>query len=57
MLGEPGSALDSVMTRCTPSDDVSWLAYEVSVNKRDPAEVARDWMAQNPKTVDGWLGL
>jgi len=24
------------------SDDVSWLAYEISVNKRDAAEVARD---------------
>jgi glycine betaine/proline transport system substrate-binding protein len=39
------------------SDDVSWLAYEISVNKRDPAEVARDWMSQNEGTVDGWLGL
>ena len=39
------------------SDDVSWLAYEVSVNQRDPAEVARDWMSQNEETVDGWLGL
>jgi len=39
------------------SDDVSWLAYEVSVNKRDPADVARDWMSQNEGTVDGWLGL
>jgi len=29
----------------------------VSVNKRDPAEVARDWMSQNEGTVDGWLGL
>ena len=39
------------------SDDVSWLAYEVSVNKRDPTAVARDWMSQNEGTVDGWLGL
>jgi len=39
------------------ADDVSWLAYEVSVNKRDPGEVARDWMGKNAKTVDGWLGL
>ena len=27
------------------------------VNKRDPADVARDWMSQNEGTVDGWLGL
>ena len=25
--------------------------------KRDPAEVARDWMDKNKSTVDGWLGL
>ena len=39
------------------ADDVSWMAYEVSVQKRDPAEVARDWMDKNKSTVDGWLGL
>ena len=39
------------------ADDVSWMAYEVSVQKRDPGEVARDWMSKNKSTVDGWLGL
>ena len=39
------------------ADDVSWMAYEVSVQKSDPGEVARDWMSQNKSTVDGWLGL
>jgi glycine betaine/proline transport system substrate-binding protein len=39
------------------ADDVSWMAYEVSVQKRDPGEVARQWMKENSKTVDGWLGL
>ena len=39
------------------ADDVSWMAYQVSVKKRDPGEVARDWMSQNKSTVDGWLGL
>jgi len=39
------------------ADDVSWMAYEVSVQKRDPGEVARQWMSENSKTVDGWLGL
>ena len=39
------------------SDDVYWLAYEVSVMKRDPADVARDLMSQNEDTVDCWLGL
>ena len=39
------------------ADDVSWMAFEISVNERDHAEVAREWMANNEKTVDGWLGL
>ena len=39
------------------ADDVSWMAFQVSVKKRDPAEVARDWMSNNKSTVDGWLGL
>ena len=33
------------------------MAYEVSVAKKDPGEVARDWMSKNKSTVDGWLGL
>ena len=39
------------------ADDVSWMAFEISVQKRDPAEVAREWMNNNKATVDGWLGL
>ena len=39
------------------ADDVSWMAFEVSVNNREPAEVAREWIANNAATVDGWLGL
>ena len=27
------------------------MAYEVSVQKRDPGEVARQWMSENSKTV------
>ena len=39
------------------ADDVSGMAFEISVQKRDPAEVAREWMNNNKATVDGWLGL
>ena len=28
-----------------------------SVEKKDPAAVARAWMEANKSTVDGWLGL
>ena len=39
------------------ADDVSSMAYQVSVKKRKPSEVAREWMSKNKSTVDGWLGL
>ena len=39
------------------ADDVSSMAYAISVEKKDPADVARAWMKANKSTVDGWLGL
>ena len=39
------------------ADDVSAMAYAISVEKKDPAKVARAWMNANKSTVDGWLGL
>ncbi|MDJ0628334.1 MAG: glycine betaine ABC transporter substrate-binding protein [Rhodobacter sp.] len=39
------------------ADDVSGLAFEVSANGRDPAEVAKEWVEANSDRVDGWLGL
>ncbi|MDE0345679.1 MAG: glycine/betaine ABC transporter substrate-binding protein [Boseongicola sp.] len=39
------------------ADDVSGLAFEVSANGRDPADVAKDWVAANSDRVDAWLGL
>ena len=33
------------------------MAYAISVEKKDPADVARAWMKANKSTVDGWLGL
>ena len=39
------------------ADDVSGLAFEVSANGRDPAEVAKEWVAANSDRVDAWLGL
>ena len=34
---------------------LGWLTKYVK--KRDPGEVAREWMNNNKSTVDGWLGL
>ena len=39
------------------SDDVSSFAFEISGKGRNPAEVAKEWVKNNPKKVDAWLGL
>lgn len=39
------------------ASDVSQLAFEISANGRDPAEVAAEWVNANSDRVDGWLGL
>ena len=39
------------------ADDVSKLTFEVVVNGKDAADVARDWVSANGKTVDAWLGI
>jgi glycine betaine/proline transport system substrate-binding protein len=39
------------------ADDVSSLAYEISAQDRDPAEVAAEWVAANSDRVDAMLGL
>ena len=39
------------------ADDVSSLAFEISANGRDAADVATEWVENNPDRVDSWLGL
>ncbi|SMX23129.1 ABC transporter substrate-binding protein [Boseongicola aestuarii] len=39
------------------ADDVSQLAYEISANGREPADVAEEWVNANSDRVDAWLGL
>ena len=39
------------------ADDVSALAFEISANGREPAEVAKDWVEANSDRVDAMLGL
>ena len=39
------------------ADEVSSFAYEISAKGRDPSEVAREWVENNPEKVDAWLGL
>lgn len=37
--------------------DVSWFAFQIAGNGREPREVANEWVSQNSDRVDGWLGL
>jgi glycine betaine/proline transport system substrate-binding protein len=37
--------------------DVSTFAFEVAGKGRDAGEVAREWIKNNSKRVDGWLGM
>lgn len=39
------------------ADDVSQLAYEISANGRDAADVAAEWVSANSDRVDAMLGL
>ncbi|MEM8687823.1 MAG: glycine betaine ABC transporter substrate-binding protein [Pseudomonadota bacterium] len=39
------------------TDDVSSFAYEISGKGREAGEVAKEWVKNNPKRVDAWLGL
>ena len=39
------------------ADDVSNFAFEISGKGRDPADVAKEWVAANSDRVDAWLGL
>lgn len=39
------------------ADDVSNLAFQIGSQKRDPDEVAMEFIAANSARVDGWLGL
>ncbi|WP_170480190.1 ABC transporter substrate-binding protein [Ruegeria arenilitoris] len=39
------------------ADDVSSLAFEISANGKDPADVAKSWVEANSDRVDKMLGL
>ena len=39
------------------AEDVSYFAHQISGEGRKPDEVAKEWVKNNPKRVDAWLGL
>jgi glycine betaine/proline transport system substrate-binding protein len=57
-LGERSPAIAEFFQKFSLSaQDVSSLAYEISAQNRDPAEVAKEWVAANSERVDKMLGL
>ena len=57
-LGERSPAIAEFFANfALTADDVSGLAFEVSANGRDAADVAKEWVAANSDRVDAWLGL
>lgn len=36
---------------------INQWSYEIAAKKRNPADVVREWIGENEKRVDGWLGL
>lgn len=39
------------------TDTVNNFTHEIVINQRNSEDVAREWVAANSDTVDGWLGL
>ena len=37
------------------TDTVSEMTYALVVEKQDPADFAKKWVADNAETVDSWL--
>ena len=39
------------------TETISQWSFEIASNKRNPADVVREWIDKNQPRVDGWLGL
>ena len=39
------------------ADMVSAMAYDIGGNRRDPRDVAKEWIANNKERVDSWFGM
>lgn len=56
-LAERQPALVEALERMSFEPDVvSTWAYEIIVNKKPAADVAKEWIAANPETVSQWFG-
>jgi glycine betaine/proline transport system substrate-binding protein len=57
LQGRSPAIADFLANMKLDAKDVSGFAYEVAGLGRDPAEVAKEWVAKNSARVDAWLGM
>ena len=57
LAGRSPAIADFLANMSLNAKDVSGFAYEIAGSGREPAEVAKEWVANNSDRVDGWLGM
>lgn len=57
LAGRSPAIADFLANMSLNAKDVSGFAYEIAGRGREPAEVAKEWVANNSDRVDGWLGM
>ena len=57
LAGRSPAIADFLANMKLDASDVSLFAYEIAGQGREPADVAKEWVANNSARVDGWLGM
>ena len=57
LAGRSPAISDFLANMKLDASDVSLFAYEIAGQGREPADVAKEWVANNSDRVDGWLGM
>ena len=57
LSGRSPAIADFLANMKLDASDVSLFAFEIAGQGREPAEVAKEWVANNSSRVDGWLGM
>jgi glycine betaine/proline transport system substrate-binding protein len=57
LAGRAPAIADFLANMKLDAKDVSGFAYEIAGLGREPAVVAKEWVANNSDRVDSWLGM
>ena len=57
LSGRSPAIADFLANMKLDASDVSLFAFEIAGQGREPADVAKEWVANNSSRVDGWLGM